>query len=284
MKRKYAVLGWPVQHSLSPAMQQAAFDACGIEAVYEAWPVAPEKLGEGIEKLKADGYEGWNVTVPHKHGITDYLSEIDPPAAVAGSVNTVINHDGYLKGYSTDGYGLEKAAEEAFGRKPQDGAVGFIGAGGAANAAALHLAVQGTPRIVILNRTVAKAQHLAEAIRKLEPSCEVVYGGFEDDAFISSVLADCSLVVQATSLGLKEDDPAPVSPELVPHDADVYEMIYKRTAFLEKCRARGCRTTDGAGMLLHQGAGSFRLWTGLEPPVEQMRAALQAAVQKRQTS
>jgi shikimate dehydrogenase len=275
---KYAVLGWPIQHSVSPQMQGAAFDAAGIAATYEKIAVKPEDLPNLVQRLRRDRYAGWNITVPHKERIIDAIDDIDPDACLANSVNTVVNHDGRLVGYSTDGYGLATAIDESFNVPVKGGSFAFCGAGGAARATAVYFAQCGASRLTLINRTLAKAEAVAAIIAEAVPECAVNCLSPNAGKDIREALADCDVLIQSTSLGLHAGDPMPLAPELIPPTLAVMEMIYRSTPLLRAAKARGCRTADGRGMLLHQGALSFELWTGRKAPVEIMRQALDQAL------
>lgn len=269
--KKYVVIGDPVGHSLSPGMQNAAFRALGIQAEYTAVRVLKEDLGA----FAADASKrlaGFNITVPHKNNILPFLAGIDPTARASGSVNTVkVQEDGGLYGWSTDGYGLEHAVLEAGGPALKGTTICFIGCGGVTPALAFHAAAAGAGEIRILNRTVEKAQMLS---RQLGGH----FGGLRCQgaslACAGDFLKGAELTVQCTSLGLKEDDPAPVDPALLSRETFLFDLVYRETKILAGARARGIRCADGLAMLLHQGAKSFEIWTGCEAPLEEMRRVL----------
>jgi shikimate dehydrogenase len=275
---RYAVIGWPVHHSVSPQMQQAAFDALDLPAHYERRAVAPEELAAAVEQLRNEGFAGWNVTVPHKQDIIPFLDEIDSGARRAGSVNTVLNRQGVLTGYSTDGYGLAAAVKESFGIDVTDRKFLFIGCGGAARAASIYFAAQGARELVLVNRTLARAEAVAGIAAAVAPDCQISCLRPDQSDRIARALRNCDAVIQSTSLGLRSDDPMPLDPELISARLAVMDMIYRQTPFLAAVAARGCRTADGRGMLLHQGARSFMLWTGQPAPVQAMREALERAL------
>ena len=270
--KKYVVIGDPVGHSLSPGMQNAAFRALGLRAEYIAVRVAKEDL-PAFARDASKRLAGFNITVPHKNNILPFLSEIEPTARAAGSVNTVkVQEDGALHGFSTDGYGLEHAVLEAGGPALKNASICFIGCGGVTPALAFHAAAAGAKEIRILNRTEEKACALAEHLRALHADlrCEGAALSCAGD-----FLRHADLTVQCTSLGLKEEDPAPVDPALLSKDTFLFDLVYNReTKILAGARARGIPCADGLAMLLHQGARSFEIWTGLEAPVEEMRRAL----------
>ncbi|NOY83117.1 MAG: shikimate dehydrogenase [Kiritimatiellaeota bacterium] len=276
--RKYALLGWPVGHSVSPPMQEAAFRAAGIPAAYTLRPVPPERLSAEIHSLCTQGFDGWNITVPHKQRIIPFLDEVDPEARAAGSVNTVVNRDGRLIGCSTDGCGMAAAVRESFGLNVKDSAVVFLGAGGAARAVSIYFARHGAKRIWIFNRTLERACALAEDIARCAPGVRAEGAALDARDRQKVALAEADLLIQATSLGLHDGDPAPMPPEFLRPGLAVVEMIYRPTQFLRDAARAGCRTADGRGMLLHQGAESFRIWTGRPAPIEAMRHALDQAL------
>ncbi len=272
--QNYALLGWPVKHSVSPQMQGAAFRALGIAAVYRLIEVVPEDVPEMVAQLRDQQYAGWNVTVPHKAQMAELVDEISPGALAAGTVNTVVNRAGHLSGHSTDGYGLASAIAESFDVRVAGGKFVFVGAGGAARATSVYFAQEGAAELVLVNRTLSKAERLAETIRRTNGACRVVCLGLTDADAIHAAAAGADVVFQATSLGLHVGDPMPVPATVFTPDMCVMDMIYRRTALLEAASARGCRTADGRGMLLHQGVRSFELWTGRTAPVDVMRQAL----------
>ncbi len=281
---KFAVVGWPIKHSVSPQMQQAAFAALDIPAVYEKIPVPPPDLAANVNRLRDENYAGWNVTVPHKQDIIPLLDEVDSGARRACSVNTVLNRQGRLCGYSTDGYGLAMAIHESFGLESTAGRkFMFVGCGGAARACAVYFAAQGARELVLINRTLSKAESIMKIIALIAPDCIVSCLRSDQANSICQSLQNCDVLVQATSLGLHPDDALPLAPDYLPPRIAVMDMIYRQTPFLKAAAERGCRTADGRGMLLHQGARSFQLWTGKAAPVAIMRQALDAALQEMST-
>ena len=269
---KYAVIGYPVGHSRSPGMQNAAFFACGINAEYLKLEVAPEELGEFVGYARRS-LAGFNLTVPHKQAIIPFLDEIDPAAKRIGSVNTVrVLPGGRLSGCSTDGEGFEEAVRFKLGIEIAGGSFLLLGCGGAARAVAFRLAERGARSIRIANRHVEKAAALAREIGGGAAALEL-----SDVPALYAALRDSGLLIQATSLGLHADDAPPMPPELlesVPGIA-VTDLIYLPTALLLRARALGLRCCDGREMLLRQGAASFRFWTGVEPPLDAMRRGME---------
>jgi shikimate dehydrogenase len=275
---RYGVIGWPVKHSVSPEMQEAGMHALGRDASYVLVPIEPENLPLRIAEMKTS-FRGWNITVPHKGAMIPLLDEVDPAARIAGSVNTVVNDNGYLRGFSTDGYGLETAILESFEIPVPGHRFVFWGTGGAARATACSFAARGAAELLLVNRTVSKAEALADAIRQVNPDVRVTVKG-TDATGLRGDLAAADVVVQSSSIGLQPDDPPAISLALLTPQVTLLDMIYRRTKLLDAAESMGCRVTDGKSMLLHQGVKSLCIWTGCDtPPVEPMREALYAALQ-----
>lgn len=269
----YAVIGNPVAHSLSPVMHNAAFRALKLDAEYIPIHVPDEDLEAFAEKAKQT-LCGFNITVPHKKAIIPCLDEVEENARIAGSVNTVTIREGKLSGCSTDGYGLQAALAEAFSFQVKGSDLLFTGCGGAARAVAFHFARLGLRKLYILNRTPETAQTLLDEIRQHYPAMEGEAGALSDLECCKTFLEKVPVLVQCTSLGLREEDPSPVPLEFLKKDLQVFDTIYKPTALLRYCKEHKIQYGTGLGMLLHQGARSFSIWTGKEAPLEVMRNAL----------
>ncbi len=263
--RLTGIIGYPVRHSLSPLMHNSAFKALGINYCYVAMEVHPDDLMEAIMGLKALGFVGVNVTVPHKEAVLPFLDELSEEASFIGAVNTIKIMDNRLKGYNTDADGFMYSLKEE-GVVPEDKEVFIAGAGGAAKAVVYGLAGV-CSKLYIYNRTVEKAEALARAVKDRGTEVEVLPR--------PEVPSSVSLVVNATSLGLKDDDPLPIQIDSLREGQVIYDLIYKKTPLLKEAESRGLKAIDGLGMLLWQGVRAFRIWTGQEPPVEVMRAVLQ---------
>ena len=279
--QRYGIVGWPVAHSVSPAMQEAGFRALGREAVYELYETAPDALECRFRELRTAGLCGWNVTVPHKEAAVHLVDDLDPAAARAGSVNTVVARDGRLAGYSTDGYGLATALDEAFGLGLPGARQLYLGTGGAARAGAVYAALNGVAAIILVNRTLSRAEALAATITAAVPGFPVRCLPLADATAVAAALRQCDVLIQCTSLGLRPEDDLPLAPALLPPKLAVYDMIYGRTPFLQAAARQGCAVADGRGMLLHQGCRSLELWTGRPAPVAAMREALDQALRSR---
>lgn len=273
-----AVIGDPVAHSRSPAMHQPALDARGLDLRYIKIHVRPGEVAEVFSLLRELGFTGTNVTVPHKLEALRACTEADAAATLFQAVNTVhFRPDGVTHGSNTDGPGLAAAVKEAFGKNLSSSRIAIAGAGGGAGrAAALQCALDGAPEIILINRTIAKAESVAAEIRQVAPGSRVVVLAMDDFPAIRATLAGCDLLVNATSAGMKPEDPLPVPAESLHQGLAVYDMIYSppETALLAAARIAGCPAANGLSMLIHQGAISFARWFGGEPPVEIMRRAL----------
>ena len=268
---KYVVIGDPVSHSRSPGMQNAAFEAAGMGRPYGRKHVPKESIASFVAYAR-EHLAGVNITVPDKEAVIPYLDEIDPAAARCQSVNTLVIRNGIVKGFSTDGYGLEHAVLENFGIAVAGNTFCFVGCGGACRAAACHMAESGARKIFLVNRTLAKAQSIARIINQDFPACEVFVMQPDDKKNLAEAIRSSAVLIQSTSLGLKEDDPAPFDLALLDNNPEicVFDTIYKNTHLLQHCSAAGLKHAGGRAMLIHQGAASFRLWTGLEPDLDAM--------------
>ncbi len=265
----YCIFGSPVSHSKSPMMHNAAFNELNMDACYVAFEVRPESLRAAIEAVRALNIKGLNITVPHKEAVIPLLDWLSPEAEAIGSVNTIKNEDGLLKGYNTDAIGFVESLRER-GLSVKDKKVLILGAGGAARAVIYSLLSEGA-RLYIYNRTFDKALSLAKTfvrfgLIEVFEDLSTVYGG---------KLHTIDMIVNTTSLGLGEGDPMPIDTSMVEGHHVVCDLIYKITPLLKLAAEKGCKTIDGSGMLLWQGVHAFEIWTGIRPPVETMRAVLQ---------
>ncbi len=275
----YLVIGDPIAHSRSPQMQNAGLAALGIAEEYGKLHVKPAELADFVEYARFH-LRGVNLTIPHKEPVIPLVDSISDQAKLAGSVNTLIIRDGRIAGDSTDGYGLEGAIREAFGHDPEKLALFFAGTGGAARAAAFHFAARGARALYFANRTVERAEALAAAVKAAFPAVEVGVAGLRDRTKFREFAAASRVLVQGTSCGLKDDDPAPFDFTWLDgmETLDCFDTIYRPTPFLAEARRRNLRAADGRWMLLHQGARSLELWTGRTAPVEAMRRALEQSL------
>ncbi len=276
------VIGWPVQHSLSPPMHNAAFRALGLNWVYVAFAVHPDNVEAAIAGMRALGLPGLNVTIPHKAAVVSHLDEISPTSQQLGVVNTIVNSDGHLRGDSTDGSGFMRALEEA-GEGITDNRVVLIGAGGAARAVALAAAQEQPEELVIVNRTLQRAVEIAELVRAAD-GLEAVRAIALDSPEVAQVVSSANLIIDSTPVGMyPHADVAPViSPQWLRPCQLVCDLTYnpRETVLLQAAREAGARILDGTGMLVHQGAVAFEQWTGQQAPVEVMRLALLNALER----
>jgi shikimate dehydrogenase len=270
---RLGVIGYPVAHSISPAMQQPALDALGIPATFELWPTPPDELPTRIASLRDADALGANVTVPHKLAVMRHIDEISPLARRAGAVNVVVNNQGRLFGDNTDVHGFAVSLEEACPNARVRPAL-VLGAGGAARAVVLALEAIGLSSIALANRHIERASALAA---DLTPTPLRVVGA--DERSLLYELRRASILVNATSLGWhRGETPLPLDYlAALPPNAFVVDLTYRDTDLLEAARERGLATLDGLAMLVYQGARALELWTGREAPVSvMMDAALRA--------
>jgi shikimate dehydrogenase len=274
----YGVLGFPVAHSRSPAMHNAAFEALGLDAAYVPFPVERGRLAQAARGLPALGIRGANVTVPHKESVLELLDETDVEAGAIGAVNTLVIEDGRLLGFNTDAPGLVRSLQSA-GVSLTGAHVTVVGAGGAARAAVVGLARAVVSKITIAARRPERAR---EMLHELAPALGHVHTtacGLGDE--LQETLSESSLLVQATSATL-DDGPeaqqlaASLPFDALPRHATVTDLVYKprRTAVIRGAESRGLHTVDGLGMLLYQGVLAFERWTGRSAPVDVMWDAL----------
>jgi shikimate dehydrogenase len=272
--RYCAVLGHPIKHSASPAMQNAGFAALGLNWRYLAFEVVPEHLREAIAGAKRMGFVGLNLTVPHKLLAVTMVDLLDDSAKIWGAVNTihfVPDHTGITiaHGFNTDAEAISRSLREDLGVELRGAKVLLLGAGGAGRVAALKLAADGVGELHLVNRTAARAAAVAAEIRMRSPDVKVSVG---------YPRTEVDLVLNATSLGLQAEDALPLAAEKfsLRQTPAVYDMVYRpaETALLKAARAAGCRAANGLGMLLYQGARALEIWSGQPAPVEDMRRAL----------
>jgi len=258
------LFGYPVEHTLSPAMHNAAFKELGLNYCYVPFSVHPDYLEKAVQSIKALNLAGVNVTVPHKEKVLPYLDEINEEASFIGAVNTIVHSGGRLIGYNTDGRGfMQSLADNGISAEGKN--ILIIGAGGACRAISYYLSQKAKllQLFDIDKEKVGKLVHDLQQIRNNVSSVENVSGV---DRF--------HIIINATPLGLKEGDPLPVDTSLLRKEQIVCDLIYKKTPLLEQAEKRGCVNLNGLGMLLWQGVFAFELWTGKRPDVEIMRNAL----------
>ena len=291
--RLCAVYGFPIRHSASPAMHNAAFAKLGLNWRYLAFEVHPNNLRAAIAGARAMQFSGLNLTVPHKLLAMQIVDVLDESSKTWGAVNTVrfeardaggnwqplhhfpesISGEIRSQGFNTDSDGIARSLREDLGLKLAGLKVLLVGTGGAGQVAALRLAMEGVAELFVTDYVIAKAEAVAEEIRKRYPRVKVTVGFPK---------GEMDLLLNATPIGLKPGDPSPVDEKQFPlrQARAVYDMIYKpaETKLLATAKAAGCKTSNGLGMLLHQGAAAFEIWTGQTAPVDVMRRALEQNV------
>lgn len=274
--RHCGIIGYPLGHSVSPAFQQAAFDALSIPVRYERWPTPPEELAPRLLSLHNERILGANVTVPHKEHVAPLMDHVDPLAVRIGAINTIVNRAGHLTGYNTDAPGFLRSLTDDAGFDPKGKRVLVLGAGGAARAVVFGLAEAGAKSIVISNRTAARAEELAAAVRGTGA------GGLATLTW-GQGLPDADLIVNTTTIGMKGgpgEGQSPLAAKHIPRGALVCDLVYnpQETPLLAAACAAGARPLGGLPMLVYQGAIAFELWTGRKPPVDLMFAAARKAL------
>jgi shikimate dehydrogenase len=280
---RYAgVIGYPAKQSLSAVFQQAAFDHLGLDMRYEIWATPEELLAEVVEGLRAPDRLGANVTIPHKEAVLPLMDESDELVRRIGAVNTIVNRDGRLHGHNTDAGGFLRALREDGGFDPAGARALVAGAGGAARAVVTALIDGGAATVTVINRTFPRAARLVEELTPHAGATELHALPDIHVSWVASVLS-CRLLINCTSVGMagtQEEKGSPVPIDLIPAGALVFDLIYRplNTPLIIAARKRGARALGGLPMLIYQGADSFRLWTGLEPPVEVMFKAARKAL------
>jgi shikimate dehydrogenase len=281
---RLGIFGDPVAHSLSPPMQNAALEKCGLEMRYARFEIRPSELPAAFGLLRGQNFVGVNLTVPHKIPAFELMDETDETARKIGAVNTVKIENGKLHGFNTDGKGFSRAIREEFSVDLRDLRVLVLGAGGAARAIALQCAKENCERLVIANRDFEKAKRLSDELRPffaearvLGPVARLQAIAFEEAA-LRFQIANIDLVVNATPLGLSRGDAAPISARLLAPHLMIYDTVYASgpTAFVSAAIDAGARAANGLSMLLHQGALAFEIWFDRSAPLDVMRNAVRS--------
>jgi len=278
MTKRVVLIGHPVAHSLSGAMQQAAFDAAGIPATYELWDRPPLELADAIAELRSDDFLGANVTIPHKEKATGLVDRLTEEAHATGAVNTITREGKRLVGHNTDVPGFRVALETLVGKQRMPRLAVVLGSGGGARAVVHGLVAEGFQRVVVFNRHLHRAEALVRFFARSAAHMELRAMPWHE-SIIEAELAKTKVLVNATSVGLHGDE-SPIPAELLPPDLLVMDLIYNppRSRLLREAAAAGCQVLNGEVMLLHQGAAAFTLWTGQPAPVELMHEKLAAGL------
>lgn len=274
------LFGSPVAHSKSPAMYNYCFQKFGLDWAYLAFETQPEQMQQALQTMRLLQMRGANVTMPCKSAVIPYLDKLSPAAKAIQAVNTIVNEDGVLVGHNTDGCGytlnLRRGGVEVQGKK-----IVLLGGGGAASAIAVQAALEGAAEIAIFNlrdafwdRIAARVRTIAETV----PACRISLNDLGDKAALRSAIDRCDILSNATRVGMAPHEDATMIEDVSWYRPDlvVTDVVYAppRTRMLREAEAAGCRTFDGLGMLLCQGAEAFRLYSGLEMPVEEIRKLL----------
>lgn len=258
------IFGYPVEHSLSPKMHNAAFKYLHLDFCYIPFSVRPKMLESAIRGIRALNIAGVNITIPHKETVIAFLDTLSDEARFIGSVNTIKNLDGELIGFNTDGKGFMKSLAESdieiAGKR-----VLIIGAGGAARAIGYYIC-RDAAELCIYNRNIGRAETLKTHLYPFKENVAVI-----KECGSSS---DFDIIINTTPLGLKPDDPLPLNASMLKSHQVVCDLIYKETPLLQRASVIGCKTVNGLGMLLWQGVLAFEKWTGIQPPVDIMKKAL----------
>lgn len=278
-----AVLGFPVKHSISPPMHNAALRAMArkdprfAEWRYFKFAVPPERLEEALPLFYEKKFRGLNLTIPHKILAVDLVAKVDPAAAATGAINTLLWTPHGYHGFNTDGYGLAHGIEKEFGVRLQGADLVLLGAGGAARAAAVLAVQEGCRRLFLGNRTPAKLDPLRQVLEQLGTSCEIeVFSLTEPPGDWETP----PIIVNATSAGLQPDDAPPIDLSVFPPGTRVYDMIYNppEPALVRSARTRGLPAANGLSMLVYQGVRALEIWSKSEVPASEMERAAAAAL------
>ena len=272
----YAIFGHPVAHSLSPLMHNASFRALGLNSVYLAFDILPENSDAAAYAIRVLGIKGVNITIPHKERIIPFLDELSQEARLIGAVNTVKNEDGRLIGYNTDVGGFLRATREDLGFEPRASRAAVLGAGGAARAVLSALCMQGASRIFVLNRTYERAKGLASEFKESFKKVSIYSVPLSEEDEVRDCLSGSDILVNATSAGMEGTGSVELPIEVLPKGAVVYDLVYKphKTPLLWEAQELGYRASGGLSMLIYQGAESFKIWTGLDAPIDVIRSVL----------
>jgi shikimate dehydrogenase len=291
MTRFIAVIGYPIGHSISPKFQQAALDHYNLDIIYEAREVEPVRLEQAMNILRQPSNLGANVTIPHKETIIPLLDELDDLARHIGAVNTIVNRNGRLCGYNTDAPAFIETLKQYKKFDPKDKRVVLLGAGGEGRAASSALVAHGVKKLDIFNRTFIRAKNLVSYLKEYIKQNDVELNALPwEESKLREALANCDLLVNCTSVGLKyssTEGNSPIAAGLIPKGILAYDLEYNplETQFLKEAKSAGADTLSGLSTLVYQGAASFKLWTEMDPPLDIMfSTAVDALALKQQVS
>lgn len=266
------IIGNPVEHSLSPAIQNSAFESSKMDWIYVPLPVLDRQIPIAMQAVKSF-FKGINVTMPYKQDVIPFMDEVSSYAKLVGAVNTIKVEEERLVGFNTDGRGFLHALEQELKFSAEDKKIALIGAGGAARSIATILALSKMKKIIIINRNSEKAENLGESIVKNFKDIDVDILSLNEN--LPKSISECDLIINATPVGMQNDE-IPIDMSFVKKGQFVVDIIYQReTEFLKKSKKLGAKTMSGKSMLIYQGAASFEIWTQRSAPVEIMKKALE---------
>lgn len=272
------IFGYPIEHTFSPLMHNAAFSALGLDYCYMPFEVQPEDLKSAVESIRALNIRGVNITVPHKEAVIKYLDELSKEAKLIGAVNTIENRGGKLIGHNTDARGFIKSLLEDAKIRVEGKRILLLGAGGAGKGVAVSCALEGASEIIIANRTIKRAEELAKYLSMHFKKTRFSAIPLEIERHkISNAVVKTDILINATSLGLKGKGLLPISQKDLHRELVIYDLIYNPqiTPLLKIAKRAGVKkAVNGLGMLIYQGALAFQIWTGKKPPVDVMKKAV----------
>ena len=269
------LMGYPVEHSLSPIMHNAAFRYLKLPLSYHLFSVNPKNLKKAIESVKILGLVGLNITIPHKINVIKFLDEIDKDAQIIGAVNTIFNNDGKLVGYNTDGEGFITSFQKELDCNPKGKSCFIVGAGGAGRAVSVKMLEKGVEKLWIADIVNDRAIELANILKKHFSKSNIEYIGWKKYG-LNEIIKEIDILVNATSFGMKKKDMKPVVD--ITHlrkNSVVYDVIYNRiTPLMKEAGKRRIKSANGLGMLIYQGACAFKIWTNRDAPIKVMKDSL----------
>jgi shikimate 5-dehydrogenase len=282
------LIGYPIKHSISPYFQQAALDYYQLDIRYEAWETKPEELELTLARIKEPQNLGANVTIPYKEAVLPLLDEVDNLASVIGAANTIVKREGKLLGFNTDAYGFIQGLRQQGHFEPEGKRVGILGAGGAARAVSLALMRERASSLIVINRTLARAEALVDSLKRYasDVGLEVEIAALPWQSSTWRKTFDrCHLVVNCTSIGTRygfQEGQSPLSVDVIPRSILVYDLVYNPcpTPLLQLAQRAGANILSGLAMLVYQGAASFELWTGRKAPVDIMLSKAREALRR----
>lgn len=273
------IIGYPLKHTLSPKMHTAAFARLKLNFRYVPFEVKPARLSAAIRGIQALGMVGVNVTIPHKETVMEFIDDIDKKAQKIGAVNTLLNVDGKLIGYNTDAPGFLKSIMEEGEFIPRGKKAVVFGAGGVARAITAALASSGIKRIVLTDINTAQAKILGRFLKR-QFDCEITEYESGEDRALYWAIKDSDLLINATPVGLKPNETIPLMIKSLHKDLFVFDAVYASTRLIRTARKKKLQALNGLGMLVAQGAASFKIWTKKDPPVDVMRQAVESRPKK----